>query len=140
MNTLQYLNRVDIIREGRKPVLNGIVRSFWKSRIIDEHSYDEINCEITKELLIEMNQEEIEIRKQNGETRLTKIQLVECLPDDADYVSVSAQYSCIVPIKDIYNVRKDDIYTDQDSEDMFDEKSEKVSHFNISCQAITKWI
>lgn len=139
-HSIQYLNRVDIIREGRKPLTNCIVRSFWKSTVIDEHSYDELNCEITKELLIEMNQKEVDERKQNGETKLTKIQLIECLPNDADYVAVSSTFSTIVPITDVSNVRDDNVYTAEDIQSAFDEKAVKTSHPHISCQAITKWI
>ncbi len=139
-HSIQYLNRVDIIREDRKPILNCLVRSFWKSRVIDEHSYDDLDCQITKELFLELNQEEIEERKRNGETRLTKIVLVECLPEDADYVFVSTTFSRIVAISDISNVRKDEIYTDEDLQTAFDEKAVIVSHPHISCQAITKWI
>lgn len=137
---IQYLNRVDVIRENQQNIENALVSHFYKSTIIDLESFNDVECDVLKEVLIKFHLEEIEDRKSSGKTNLIKIKLIECLPEDADYVSVNMSGSRIVPISAVANVRTDSIYSQADIDKVYEERKVKINHKNNDFHSITKWI
>lgn len=138
--TIQYFNRVDVKREKLPNIENALVRSFWKSSIIDVESFNDVECDILKEVLIEDYQEEVNQRISDGKTNLTKIKLVECLPEDADYVSVAYSIrSTFVSVNDITSVKADSIYTIEEIEQKYKDKKNHLPN-HTSKNPIIKWV
>lgn len=137
---IQYLNRIDAIKNDKIIIENAIVRSFWKSTIIDIASFDDVECDILKEVLIEDYNEELNNRIADGKTNLTKIKLEECLPEEADYVSVNHSIrNSFVCISDITDVRLDDIYEESEIIDCYNNRKIVLSNQTRSFPII-KWI
>lgn len=141
MTNINYLTCVDIKRKNNiQDINNATVKSFYKATLCDENYYSDISCPITKELLIEELQEEIQTRKDNGSPNLTKLILKECLPEFADFISVSTHTSQrIVNINEVVNVRENKTHSKEDLELHRSNRKKKVSE-SKKINTLQKWV
>lgn len=143
-HNISYFDRIDINRtEGLSNIENGLVKSFWKSTIINEESFSDIECDIVKEVLIEEYQEEILERQKNQSKRLTKLRLISALPEESDYVSVAyGCSSCFVAIKDVTSVNKHPMHSAEDVQLKYQKQKQKLlKDPNINNYfSIKKWV
>ena len=143
-HNISYFDCINASRnDGLSDIQNARVKSFWKSTIINLKSFNDIECDVVQEVLIEEYQNELKERKSNKSKRLTKIKLTKTTPENADYISVSHGIShSIVPIKDSIIVEKHPDYSVQDVNDKLKatklhlEKHSKDNDFF----SITKWV
>lgn len=108
MTKLNYLTHIDAKRNhGLEDIKNGTVNHFYKATVCNAEYYADVQCEITRELLIEDFEEEIQERKDRGNKFLTKIFLTTATPENADYVSVNTGLcNRIIDINEIVEVRE----------------------------------
>ena len=131
MNNLNYYSFVNVEREeGLSNIKNGVVKSFFKATSYDQNYFDEIECEVIKEILVEEHNLEIEERKNKGSKRLTKLKLIECLPEDATHVSVNFNFrSSINKIENITSIIND--YELNSKEKIIEKHKDKIKKIDF---------
>lgn len=111
MKNITYYNRVDVNREkeGLSNIVNGLVKTFYRSVEMNEDYFNSIQDETIRKLVIEDLNEEVLERKERGSKRLRKLRIIPCLPEEADYANVSHRLSnSIIALKDVTDVRIDE--------------------------------
>lgn len=104
--TFTYLDVVDIKRKDYLDIDNATVLIFFKAVVYDELYFSKIKDKDLQKILLDEFNEDMEDRRKIGSKRITKLKLIECLPEDPEmsFVSVYNGNHTIVSKDDIYNV------------------------------------